>query len=194
MLGTHHRAIARETRPSRPGRTILHRFGHQDGAAAVEFGLLLPLLVMLAFGIIEFSTAYNRSQGMHAAVREGARIASLGEDTDGDGSNLDEITARIHNTLLLQTNAGGSGFPAPGGEVTTDVIIEVSDDTGADIEVGGLACDPDGDATEITVAARISGDVDGEDRRDVYGLTLPLVPGSPFPLDLRAQAVFPCLG
>ncbi len=61
----------------------MQRFRQQDGAAAVEFGLLLPLLVMLVFGIIEFSTAYNRSQGVQAAVREAVRYAATGDIEDG---------------------------------------------------------------------------------------------------------------
>ena len=31
----------------------------QDGAAAVEFALLLPLLVLLLFGLIQFGIAFN---------------------------------------------------------------------------------------------------------------------------------------
>ncbi|HEY4790639.1 MAG TPA: TadE/TadG family type IV pilus assembly protein, partial [Actinomycetes bacterium] len=31
----------------------------QDGAAAVEFALLLPLLVLLLFGFIQFGLAFN---------------------------------------------------------------------------------------------------------------------------------------
>jgi Flp pilus assembly protein TadG len=56
----------------------------QRGAAAVEFALLLPLLVMLVFGIVEFSVLYNRQQGLHAAAREGAREAALPTSTQGD--------------------------------------------------------------------------------------------------------------
>lgn len=57
------------------------RHGHERGAAAVEFAIVLPVLVMLLFGIIEFGAAYNRSQGLHAAAREGARLAALRQTT-----------------------------------------------------------------------------------------------------------------
>lgn len=53
----------------------------ERGAAAVEFALILPLLVMLVFGIVEFSILYNRQQGLHAAAREGARVAALPTST-----------------------------------------------------------------------------------------------------------------
>jgi Flp pilus assembly protein TadG len=42
------------------------------GASAVEFALVLPLLLTLAFGIIEFGWAY----GQHLDVRHGSREAS----------------------------------------------------------------------------------------------------------------------
>jgi Flp pilus assembly protein TadG len=55
--------------------------------------LVLPLLVLLVFGIVEFSIAYNRVQGLHAAAREGARIASLPDTTQGD------IAARVTSAI-----------------------------------------------------------------------------------------------
>jgi len=72
------------------------RHRHHDserGAAAVEFALVLPLLVLLVFGIVQFSIVYNRAQGLHAAAREGARIASLPQTTQS------EITTRVMDAL-----------------------------------------------------------------------------------------------
>jgi Flp pilus assembly protein TadG len=63
------------------------RYRHNDserGAAAVEFALVLPILVLLVFGIVQFSLVYNRVQGLHAAAREGARLASLPQTTQGE--------------------------------------------------------------------------------------------------------------
>ena len=50
----------------------------QDGAAAVEFALLLPLLVVLLFGFIQFGTAFNTKIQATNAAREGARMAVVG--------------------------------------------------------------------------------------------------------------------
>lgn len=49
------------------------------GAAAVEFALLLPLLLLLVFGIIDFGRALNAQITLTQAAREGARLAALGE-------------------------------------------------------------------------------------------------------------------
>ena len=52
----------------------------QDGAAAVEFALLLPLLVLLLFGFIQFGTAFNTRIQATNAAREAARLAVIGID------------------------------------------------------------------------------------------------------------------
>jgi Flp pilus assembly protein TadG len=57
-------------------RTRLARRCHDErGAAAVELALVMPILVMLLFGIIEFARVWNVRQTMTDAAREGARVA-----------------------------------------------------------------------------------------------------------------------
>ena len=51
------------------------------GAAAVEFALLLPVLLLLVFGIIDFGRALNASITLTQAAREGARLAAVAERT-----------------------------------------------------------------------------------------------------------------
>ncbi|HYB97573.1 MAG TPA: TadE/TadG family type IV pilus assembly protein [Candidatus Limnocylindrales bacterium] len=46
---------------------------NEKGMAAVEFGLVLPILMLLVFGIAEFGIAFYREQVLTGAVREGAR-------------------------------------------------------------------------------------------------------------------------
>jgi Flp pilus assembly pilin Flp len=52
----------------------------EDGAAAVEFALLLPLLVLLLFGFIQFGIAFNTRIQATNAAREAARAAVIGID------------------------------------------------------------------------------------------------------------------
>jgi TadE-like protein len=61
--------------------------GRDRGAGVVEFALIMPLLLMLVFGVIQFGTLFNRQQGMHAAAREGARVAALPSSTLADIEN-----------------------------------------------------------------------------------------------------------
>jgi len=60
------------------------------GAVAAEFALILPVLLILLFGIIQFSIAFNRHQAVHAAAREGARVASLPQTSAADA--CDRVT------------------------------------------------------------------------------------------------------
>jgi Flp pilus assembly protein TadG len=50
----------------------------ERGAAIVEFAIVLPLLLLLVFGIIEFGRGYNVKVQLTGAVREGAREVALG--------------------------------------------------------------------------------------------------------------------
>ena len=56
----------------------------EGGAAAVEFALLLPLLVLLLFGIIEFGFAFSTRIQATNAAREAARLAVVGVDDWGN--------------------------------------------------------------------------------------------------------------
>ena len=48
------------------------------GAAAVEFALVLPLLLLLLGGIIDFGFAFNTQISLTHAAREGVRVEALG--------------------------------------------------------------------------------------------------------------------
>ena len=49
----------------------------ERGAAMVEFALILPLLVLLTFGIIEFAVAFNTDSNINQAGRAGGRTAAI---------------------------------------------------------------------------------------------------------------------
>lgn len=47
------------------------------GAAAVEFALVLPVLLILVLGIIEFGRAYHIQTTLSNAARDGVRVMAL---------------------------------------------------------------------------------------------------------------------
>jgi Flp pilus assembly protein TadG len=52
--------------------------GHLDrGAAAVEMALVMPILMAMIIGIIDFSRIFNAELQLSQAAREGVRLASL---------------------------------------------------------------------------------------------------------------------
>lgn len=61
------------------GNRHLHG-GAERGASAVEFALVLPLLVLILFGIIELGRLYNMQISLTGAAREGARVMAISND------------------------------------------------------------------------------------------------------------------
>lgn len=56
----------------------VHGFVRSERAAAlVEFAIVLPVLLLLVFGIIDFGRALYTQNNLSAAVREGARRAAV---------------------------------------------------------------------------------------------------------------------
>jgi Flp pilus assembly protein TadG len=53
------------------------------GAAAVEFALLLPVVLLMVFGVIDFGRALNAQITLTQAAREGARLDALGQPNVG---------------------------------------------------------------------------------------------------------------
>jgi Flp pilus assembly protein TadG len=98
----------------------------QKGVAAVEFALVLPLLVLLAFGIIEFSLALYDKAVITNASREGARAGIVFRDPAfTDGEIIDIVNQYCQNRLITF----GSAL-----QPTTSVVREGAS-TGDDLTV-----------------------------------------------------------
>jgi Flp pilus assembly pilin Flp len=91
----------------------------EDGAAAVEFALLLPLLVLLLFGVIQFGAAFNTRIQATNAAREAARLAVVGIDdwTDVGGTPFWEVV-RDRAGVASITNCTVSTEDVIGGTLT----------------------------------------------------------------------------
>ena len=89
------------------------------GAAAVEFALLLPMLLLLIFGIIDFGRALNAQITLTQAAREGARLESL--DQPNVVSRTQAAATGLSNVSVTVVTA----CPANGG-AGTDAVVKVS--------------------------------------------------------------------
>lgn len=72
--------------------------GDDHGAAAVEFALVLPVLLLVVFGIIDAGRMLNMQIALTQAAREGVRVTALG------GTNAD-AQARAIEALYPVTAA-----------------------------------------------------------------------------------------
>lgn len=76
------------------------RLGGESGAAAIEFAILLLLLLVLLFGIIEFGFLWTQSHYVAQASREGARAgARVAAVEDGELTNAGEIQTVVDATV-----------------------------------------------------------------------------------------------
>ena len=71
-----------------------HLMADQRGQAMVEMALILPVLLLLVVGMMEFARAWNAKQVLTDAAREGARLAVV-----DDGGTPAEVRAAIEAAL-----------------------------------------------------------------------------------------------
>jgi Flp pilus assembly protein TadG len=59
------------------GETVVKSKKKERGAVAVEMAIVLPVLLLLVIGIMEFGRAWNVQVSLTEAAREGARHAAI---------------------------------------------------------------------------------------------------------------------
>lgn len=111
---------------------------NQRGAVAVEFAILLPLLVLLIGTVVAGGRlAYTRTMVQHVADA-GARAASISRDAAAaQRTALDTVRADVEASGIscahgLDTTADTSGFAVPVGQpaqvaVTVRCLLSMSD-------------------------------------------------------------------
>lgn len=81
-----------------------NRDGHRArGAAIVEFAVVLPLLLTILFGIIEYGWVFMVRQTLQTAAREGCRTAVLQSTQSPYQEVLDRVSQVMSPTGLTYT-------------------------------------------------------------------------------------------
>jgi Flp pilus assembly protein TadG len=83
----------------------------------VELALVLPILLVLVFGIIDFGRAYNAKISLTQAAREGARVRALGGDAAATTTRVQLATGFSPASSV----SGAPGTACPANPATTDV-------------------------------------------------------------------------
>ena len=73
-----------------------------EGAALIEAAFVLPMLLFVSIGIIEFGRAFQTWQIVTNAAREGARVAVLG------GMSDDAVKTRVKDYLKMGIDSPAS--------------------------------------------------------------------------------------
>lgn len=100
----------------------------ERGAAAVEFALLLPILLALVFGVVEFGRAYHIQSTLSGAAREGVRVMALTNNLGDATTAVTSYSPTLNPTDL--TVAATSCPPAGGGTTRVTVTYNFSSLTG----------------------------------------------------------------
>ncbi|WGM19275.1 TadE/TadG family type IV pilus assembly protein [Paenarthrobacter sp. OM7] len=98
---------------------------NERGAVAVEMAVLLPLLLLILIGIIEFGRVLNVQVSLTQAAREGARHAAVhyqDGSLDVEGTALGAAPS-LDGLGVTVTDNASSCAPGSNVEVTTSVSL-----------------------------------------------------------------------
>jgi len=88
------------------------RTSDERGAVLIEAIIVIPLLMMITLGIIEYGSAYQQDSAVAASTRAGARVASALSKTDfGVVTNTNDSGKLTANAVSSALQSVGSGTP-----------------------------------------------------------------------------------
>ena len=159
---------------------IAQKMRREEGAAAVEFALIVGVLAMLIFGMLQYGLAFFQLQNLRSAAREGARIGAV-------GATVDEVRQRtsLSSFGALPVNSGA-------------LVVSYTNDgtTWTSVSGANRACPPKSDQTtssQTKVTVDLNSSALPAMLQDIFVLDIPLMP----PIDLRnatVNGVFRCEG
>lgn len=145
-----------------------------DGAAAVEFALIAPILLLLLFGIVDFGRAYQAKVELSHASREGARVYALSRDVEQARCAVRRAASTIED-------------PDPDGDRCTGPFSL------ADVDIAPAGCAGTSDFGDL---ATVSVTLQFEYHTPLPTLVTALLPGAVFdnPISLEEQGAMRCGG
>ena len=98
-------------------RPRAERRARSRGQSLVEFAIVVPVFLMLAFGVVDFGLAFDASIGITNAAREGARLGATLPNTTSITARVRDAAGRLNDsrltvTVTCETSTGGA---CPGG-------------------------------------------------------------------------------
>jgi Flp pilus assembly protein TadG len=91
----------------------------QKGQSLVEFALVLPVFVVILFGIMEFGRLWEVSNILTSAAREGARVAAVSEP------NIEKAKAAAQ-TVLSAGSITTATITVSGPNSDKDILVTIN--------------------------------------------------------------------
>ena len=107
----------------------MFRLNNEKGIAAIEFGLILPILLVLIMGIIDFGLLMTSRASMVSASREGARAGIVKAVPSVSEADIEEI---VRNALTksgwdeADVDSATVDVTGAGGAFGTDLTVGVN--------------------------------------------------------------------
>ncbi|MFC7401050.1 TadE/TadG family type IV pilus assembly protein [Citricoccus sp. GCM10030269] len=128
MTRNHHRAF-------RVGRATSHPNSSEEGSSAVEFALVVPVLMLIIIGIIELGFAFNSQLQITAAARDAARVVSISAEPEAALAQARTSAVNAAPTVAIDpatvhiavSPAGTAEQPCPPGSTATVTIDHTVD-------------------------------------------------------------------
>jgi Flp pilus assembly protein TadG len=116
---------------NRPGAAARRRWTSERGAAAVEFALVLPILLLLVFGIVEFGRTFQVQATLSAAAREGVRVMAVQNNQAAAKAAVRSATTSLSPVPTdLQITVTPTSCSTVGGNATVTIHYRLNSLTG----------------------------------------------------------------
>ena len=115
------------------------RLKNKKGQSIVEFALVLPLLLLLLAGIVDFGRIMNAYLVTNYASREGVRQAALGQTDSVITDTVKRVAGNLDPTILQIQITPSKSSRVRGTETTVRVTYQIDEITPA---IGVFIPDP----------------------------------------------------
>jgi Flp pilus assembly protein TadG len=100
----------------------------ERGVAAVEFAIILPVLVMMLMGIIDWGFFFFFSESIVNAAREGARAGAVQEDSGDTESTAQSVAEAYLAGASIAVGTGANQATATASLAGSDLSVTVDMD------------------------------------------------------------------
>ncbi|HEX4746458.1 MAG TPA: TadE/TadG family type IV pilus assembly protein [Gaiellaceae bacterium] len=80
--------------------TFIQRRNRESGQAFVELALVLPVLLLLLLGVIQFGTIFRDYIALTDATRVGARQAAVSRSIQPDTQRIPLVISKVHRAAV----------------------------------------------------------------------------------------------